>query len=126
MGWGDPLSPNSISFSEREIMEEVYKLKRAPPKYILGKRVFINKLYVLKHYSKLDENYEYTVVSPRAFRKGYFPKEDLLGEYIPSPRDLFILITHGAFSLEREYPVTGDALGEEMFVEGIFKAYYVE
>lgn len=107
-------------------MEDVYKLKRAPPKYIPGKRIFKNKLYVLKHYRKLDENYEYTVVSPRAFRKGYFPKEDLLGEYIPSASDLFILITHGAFSLEREYPVTGNALGEEMLMEGIYQAYYVE
>jgi len=100
------------------------KLARTPPKFEPTKRVYRNKLYALEKIDYRQQKY-YIVVSPKAFRFGYFPHVDLLGEYLPSRNDLFILDIQGFFSLERELPF-GTDLKETMERKGIYKAYLVE
>jgi len=107
-----------------------YRFKQEPPKYRKVDRILYQpkKLYVLRKRIETLGKWEtvYLVVSPFAYRKGYFPRVDLLGEYIPNPKDLFVLARAGFFSLEREQPVTGDKLWEAMEKASFFKAYYVE
>ena len=106
-----------------------YRLASTPPKYRPGQRVLRDRLYVLERTERWGVSGEwrkhYEVVSPKAFRPGYFPHVYLLGEYLPDEKDLFILNVQGFFSLERELPITGIELKEAMERQGVFKAYLV-
>jgi hypothetical protein len=109
---------------------ERYQLARTSPKFEPTKRVYRNKLYALEKTEypitgKGEFRKYYMVVSPKAFQPGYFPHVNLLGEYLPSRNDLFILDIQGFFSLERELPIAGTELKEAMERRGVFKAYLV-
>lgn len=111
----------------------VYELELTPPKYERVKRISWQegKLYVLEQTNipkTLGEKWYnwFKIVSPFAYRRVDFPRHLLLGEYIPSNEDLFILDKHGFFSLERENAVTGGELWSAMLKETIFDAYYVK
>ena len=100
-----------------------YELCRTPPKFRLTKRVLKDRLYVLQ--KGIGEHKYFMVVSPRAYRPGYFPRVDLLGEYIPDRDDLFVLDVYGVFSLKYDHAVSGTELQEEMERQGVFRAFYV-
>ena len=110
--------------------KQPYEVSSQVPPHKKVKRVYRNKLYVLHkvmHPLTWWENEfrdYYMVVSPVAYRKGYFPHVELIGEYLPDPRDLFILGT-GFFALERETPIRGTDLARAMQRSGVFKAFYI-
>lgn len=113
--------------------EGEYELARTPPRYRPVKRLVKDKLYVLYQpdykAAKGEWTRYYMVVSPRAYRPRYFPKVDLLGEYIPSKDDLFIVDTGGLkYSLEHNPPVSGVNLLREMEREprSRYRAFYVK
>ena len=107
-----------------------YQLARTPPRFQRTKRVLRDRLYVLEK-TEFPLTAEgvfrkyYMVVSPRAYRPRYFPHVELMGEYLPSKEDLFILDIHGLFSLDRELPVIGTELKKAMEEKRIFKAFLV-
>ena len=121
---------NALGLTEQLSQTSDFIIKDTPPKFKPAKSRLSDRLYVyeenLRNSATGEWQKEIYIYSPKAFIKGYMPNVGLLGEYVPSSSDLFILNKQRPFSFEREKPVSGNDLADEMEKQGFYKAFYVE
>ena len=111
------------------ITEEQLAKEREPIPYIPVKRLERGLLYVIEEdiphplYGYAQYHKEYSVIDLRGYRKGYEPRTDIIGQYIPNPDDLFRL---GTGKLPPYQPVaTGNKLQSEMQRLDTYKAWRI-